>query len=158
MSARSTCLSPSTLKVSLDLSNVAEGSQQYVIDDSYVKLPSNLALFRSMPRVVSFGVHSWVSARVAVAPRTEGRLPRELREREVQVIPDEVQVLIWRSFKSSTTKIYTEPIELSRLADGSELRAKLVVPQHMRLATDQPSDVSVKLSVATETTGPGNVP
>ena len=151
-------LVPSTLKVSLDLSNVAEGSQQYVIDDSYVKLPSNLALFRSMPRVVSFGVHSWVSARVAVAPRTEGRLPRELREREVQVIPDEVQVLIWRSFKSSTTKIYTEPIELSRLADGSELRAKLVVPQHMRLATDQPSDVSVKLSVATETTGPGNVP
>ena len=66
-------LAPSTLKVSLDLSNVAEGSQQFVIDDSYVKLPSNLALFRSMPRVVSFGVHSWVSARVAVAPRTEGR-------------------------------------------------------------------------------------
>jgi len=151
-------LAPSTLKVSLDLSNVAEGAQQFVIDDSYVKLPSNLALFRSMPRVVSFGVHSWVSARVAVAPRTEGRLPRELREREIQVIPDEVQVLIWRSFKSSTTKIYSEPFDLSRLADGSELKVKLVVPQHMRLATDQPSDVSVKLSVITDTTGPGNVP
>ncbi len=151
-------LAPSTLKVSLDLSNLAEGSQQFAIDDSYVKLPSNLALFRSMPRVVSFGVHSWVGARVSVAPRTEGRLPRELRQREVQVIPDEVQVFVWRSFKSSTTKIYTEPIELSRLTDGAELKAKLVVPQHMRLATDQPSDVSVKLSVATETTGLGNAP
>jgi YbbR domain-containing protein len=77
-------------------------------------------------------------------------LPRELRQREVRVTPDEVQVLIWRSFKSSTTKVYTEPIDLSRMTDASELKAKLVVPEHMRLEAGQPPEVSVKLDVITD--------
>ena len=42
-------LAPSTLKVSLDLSKVAEGPQQIAIDESHVTLPSNLVLFRSVP-------------------------------------------------------------------------------------------------------------
>jgi diadenylate cyclase len=143
-------LAPGTLKVSLDLSNVAEGPQQIAIDEFHVNLPSNLALFRSVPRVVSFGTHTWVRVRLAVTARTEGRLPRELRQREVRVTPDEVQVLIWRSFKSSTTKVYTEPIDLSRMTDASELKAKLVVPEHMRLEAGQPPEVSVKLDVVTD--------
>ncbi len=145
-------LATSTLKVSLDLSNVAEGPQQIAIDESNVKLPSNLVLFRSVPRVVSFGTHTWVRVRLAVTARTEGRLPRELRQREVRVIPDEVQVLIWRSFRSSTTKVYTETIDLSRMTDAAELKAKLVMPEYMRLETGQPSDVGVKLDAITDKT------
>ena len=85
-------LAPSTLRVSLDLSQVAEGSQQIAIDETHVRLPSNLSLFRSAPRIVSFGVHTWVRARAAVEPRTEGRLPRELRQAELKVTPDAVSV------------------------------------------------------------------
>lgn len=143
-------LVPSTLKVSLDLSTIEEGLQQIVIDESHVKLPSNLALFRSVPRVVSFGVHTWVRARVAVELRAVGRLPRELRQREIKVVPDTVQVLVWRSFKSSTTKIYTEPTDLSRLTAASGLKAKLIVPQHMRIESDQPTDVEVALDITSE--------
>ena len=146
-------LVPSTLKVSLDLSKIEEGSQQIVIDESHVRLPSNLALFRAVPRIVSFGVHTWVRARVAVELRAEGRLPRELRQREIKVVPDTVQVLVWRSFKSSATKIYTEPIDLSRLTAASGLRAKLVVPQHMRIESDQPADVEVALDANQNTEG-----
>ena len=151
-------LAPSTLKVSLDLNNVQEGPQQIVIDESHVKLPSNLALFRSAPRIVQFGVHTWVRARVVVELRTEGRLPKELRQREIKVIPDTVQVLIWRSYKSSTTKIYTETIDLSRLTAASELKAKLVVPQHMRLEGDQPTEVNVKLDIISESAEGGVLP
>ncbi len=151
-------LAPSTLKVSLDLSKVEEGQQQIAIDESHVKLPSNLALFRSAPRIVSLGVHTWVRARVAVEPRTEGRLPRHLREREIKVTPEAVQVLIWRSYRTSTTRIYTEPIDLSRVNDASEFKAKLVVPQQMRLEVDQPAEVKVMLDVSTDKTESNNVP
>ncbi len=151
-------LAPSTLKVSLDLSNVEEGPQQFAIDESHVKLPTNLAFFRSVPRVVSLGVHTWVKARATVAPRTEGRLPPSLRQREVQVIPGEVDVLIWRSFNSSTTKVNTEPIDLSRLNDGSELKAKLIMPEYMRLDSNQPSDVSVRLDTITKEAETAKVP
>jgi len=144
-------LAPSTLKVSLDLSKVEEGPQQIAIDESYVKLPSNLSLFRSAPRIISFGVHTWVRARIAVEPQTEGRLPRELRQREIKVIPDAVQVLIWRSFNSSTEKIHTELIDLSRINATSEFKAKLVVPQHMRLEAGQPAEVRIRLDVVTDT-------
>ena len=151
-------LAPSTLKVSLDLNNVEEGPQQIVIDESHVKLPSNLALFRSAPRIVEFGIHAWVRARVGIEPRTEGRLPRELRQAEIKVAPDTVQVLIWRSFKSSATKIYTEPIDLSRLSAASELKAKLVVPQQMRLDSDEPTEVKVKLDILSENAEGGVAP
>ncbi|MGB2984266.1 MAG: diadenylate cyclase [Phycisphaerae bacterium] len=151
-------LAPSTLKVSLDLSKAEEGPQQIAIDETHVKLPSNLALFRSAPRIVSVGVHTWVRARVAVEPRTEGRLPRDLRQREIKVTPDAVQVLVWRSFKRPTTRIYTEPIDLSRVNDASEFKAKLVVPQHMRLEGDQPAEVKVILDVITDKTEGTNVP
>jgi hypothetical protein len=63
-----------------------------------------------------------------------------------------VQVLIWRSFKSSTTKVYTETIDLSRMTDAAELKAKLVMPEYMRLETGQPSDVGVKLNAITDKT------
>lgn len=144
--------------MSLDLNNVQEGPQQIVIDESHVKLPSNLALFRSAPRIVEFGVHTWIRARVGVEPRTEGRLPRELRQGEIKVAPDTAQVLIWRSYKSSTTKIYTETIDLSRLTAASELKAKLVVPQHMRLESDQPTEVNVKLDIISESAEGGVLP
>ncbi len=145
-------LAPSTLKVSLDLSAVTEAQQEVVIDDSNFKSPSNLTLFRSVPRVVSFGVHTWVKARVPVELRTEGRLPRNLRDREMKVVPDAVQVLVWRSFKTPNLRVYTESIDLMRMTDATETKAKLVLPQYMRLESDQPNEVMLMLdSVATST-------
>ncbi|GJM24508.1 MAG: adenylate cyclase [Phycisphaerae bacterium] len=140
-----TLLAPSTLKVSLDLSTVTEAEQQIVIDDSNFKTPSNLSLFRSVPRVVSFGVHVWVKSQASVELRTEGRLPRKLREREMKVVPEAVQVLVWRSLKASNLRIYTEPIDLSRMTDATETKAKLILPQHMRLENDQPTEVLLVL-------------
>jgi YbbR domain-containing protein len=144
--------------VSLDLSSVTEGPQQFAIDESHIKLPSNLALFRSIPRVVSLNVHTWIRGRVDVTPQTEGRLPRDLRQREVRVVPDQLQVMIWQSLKSSATRIYTEPVELGRLTDASELKVKLIVPQHMRLESDQPSEVSIKLDAVSDPTDAASVP
>jgi YbbR domain-containing protein len=95
---------------------------------------------------------------VSVEPRTEGRLPRDLRDREVKATPDAVQVLIWRSYKSTATKIYTETVDLSRLTTGSEPKVKLVVPQYMRLESDQPAEVTVKLEVAGNDKGAGSDP
>jgi len=131
--------------VSLDLSRIEDGQQQIVIDETNTKLPSNLTLFRSAPRIVAFGVHTSVRARVIVEPRTEGRLPMSLRDREIKVTPEAVQVMIWRSYRSSTTKIYTEPMDLTRMTPAAVVRAKLVLPQYMKLDAGQPTEVIVKL-------------
>jgi len=151
-------LAPSTLKVSLDLSAVTEAQQQIVIDDSNFKTPSNLSLFRSVPRVVAFGVHTWVKARVPVELRTEGRLPRNLREREMKVVPEAVQVMVWRSYKAPTLRVYTESIDLSRMTDASETKVKLVLPQYMRLESDQPIEVLLVLDTVPMSTEATNVP
>ena len=57
---------PSALKVSIDLSNVEEGQQQIVIEESHIKLPQNLTVFRALPRVLSFRIHRWVTSTVDV--------------------------------------------------------------------------------------------
>ena len=138
-------MAPSTLKVSLDLSKIEEGKQQTVIDDSLVKLPSNLELFRSAPRIVEFTVHTWVREMVPVAPRTEGRLPPELRQWEFKLVPNQLEVYIWSSYKSSKPRIYTETIDLSQLVADSDYKAKLVLPQYMRFDNGQSTEVRVVL-------------
>ena len=73
-------------------------------------------------------------------------------------MPGEVQVLIWRSFKSSTTHVSTEVINLGRMTDAVELKAKLVLPEHMRLDVGQPPEVSVKLEAGTDNADTANTP
>lgn len=54
-----------------------------------------------------------------------------------------------RSYKQPSTKISTESIDLSRITEATELKIKLVVPEYVRLDPDQPSEVRVKLDIAT---------
>lgn len=146
-------LAPSTLKVSLDMSRVEEGPQQVVIDESSIKLPSNLTLFRTAPRILTFSVHTWAKGRIPIELRTEGRLPRSLRDRELQIIPDAVRGMVWRSSLTSSTRIYTEPVDLARFADVQEIRAKLVIPEFLRPDSDQPTEARVTLSAPREPDG-----
>lgn len=49
-----TFLSPSLLKISIDLSQSKEGIHTVVVDEKYVKIPSNLNVYRIEPRYIRF--------------------------------------------------------------------------------------------------------
>jgi len=140
-------LVPGTLKASLDLSNVEEGQQQIVVEESHIKLPQNLTLFRVLPRTLSFRVHRWVRSNVDVEARAEGRLPENLKLESISVSPSTVQILIWESQKANTKRVYTEPIDLSRITKTTDLKPKLVLPQHVRVESGRAPEVQVKVSV-----------
>ncbi|MHC5108742.1 MAG: diadenylate cyclase [Planctomycetota bacterium] len=138
-------LAPSALTISLDLADIKEGRHQIAIDESFINLPSNLTLFRSSPRILTLGVETWTASRLPVEYRNVGRLPRELREREIVVVPKQVHVQIWRSRKATVTSLYTEPFDVGRLAESSSLKVKLDLPKYMRLETGRATDVEVIL-------------
>ena len=140
-------LVPTTVKVSLDLSGVEEGQQEIVVQESHINAPSGLTLFRSAPRVVSFGIHRWVPVQMPVEARTQGRLPDDLRLREIAVSPGAVRVLIWHSRRSWIKAIQTEPIDLGRITETVELKVKIALPQHVKLEGEQAPEVNVKVDV-----------
>jgi diadenylate cyclase len=51
-------LAPSTLRVSMDLSGIRQGQQEMTIDDSSIRLPSNVSLYRVEPQVVTLEVRA----------------------------------------------------------------------------------------------------
>ena len=145
---------PSALKVSLDLSSVEEGQQQIVIEEAHTKLPQNLTLFRALPRVLSFRVHRWTRSTVDVEPRIESRLPENLKLESITVSPETIQILIWQSQKANTKRVYTEPIDLSRITKTADLKTKLVLPQHIRFEAGQSPEVQVKVNVVSTSESP----
>jgi YbbR domain-containing protein len=138
---------PSALKVSLDLSSVGEGQQQIVVEESHIKLPQNLTLFRVLPRVLSFRVHRWTRSTVDVEARIESRPPENLKLESITVSPQTIQILIWQSQKADTKRVYTEPLDLSRITKTTVLKTKLVLPQHIRPEAGQSREVQVKVNV-----------
>jgi YbbR domain-containing protein len=138
---------PSALKVSLDLNSVGEGQQQIVVGESHIKLPQELTLFRVLPRVLSFRVHRWTRSTVDVEARIESRPPENLKLESITVSPPRIQILIWQSHKANTKRVYTEPLDLSRITKTTHLKAKLVLPQHIRLEAGQSPEVQVKVNV-----------
>ena len=56
-------LLPGSLKVSLDLANVGEGTQQFPIDDADVKRPAEFSVSQINPHVLQFAAHSLVLGR-----------------------------------------------------------------------------------------------
>ena len=140
-------LVPTALKVSLDLSGVEEGQQEIVVQESHINVPSGLTLFRSAPRVISFGIHRWVPVQVPVEARTQGRLPDHLRLREITVSPGAVRALIWHSRRSWIKAIQTEPIDLGRITETAELKVELALPQHVKLKGERAPEINVRVDV-----------
>jgi YbbR domain-containing protein len=143
-------LVPSSLKVSLDLSEVGEGQQQIVIEQSHMKLPQDLVLFRVLPRVLQFKVYRWVSSSMIVEARTQGRLPDRTKLQSITITPPTVQALIWQSERPRVTKLYTEPIDLSRITTSVEVKTKLILPQNVRFEAGKVPEAQVRIEVVSQ--------
>jgi hypothetical protein len=142
-------LDPATLKVSVDLSNLAEGKQEIPLTSDMVRIPSNLSLMRIKPERIRLSAYRLYAYNAPVHVRTTGSLQKGFTLKRVAAVPETFAVLAPDSTIKRKLPIQTEEIDLSQIKDSISMDAKVLLPQDVRLKSGQQLP-SVKVVVEVE--------
>lgn len=140
-------LDPSTLAISLDLTGVEEGPNEFVIGDDDLELPSGLQLYQVEPSTVQIRAQPLQPVRVPVQVQTTGTVPPSLELVSLQPTPDSVGVLVPKGLSTPPTAVPTHPIDLGAVTESSSVEVELDLPPKTQLPDGQSSTVSVYVRV-----------
>lgn len=144
-------LNPSSLILSLDMGSLREGTQRFVLTEENLRTPTNLSFSRVEPSVIVLEAHQVVAKTLPVEVQIEGKLPRRMELVSIQPNPPHVEVRVWKFRAEETDRILTEPVDLGSIKHSEKVRARLMVPEHVRLVNLKPAEVRVSITVAEET-------
>lgn len=138
---------PGQLAVSLDASNVKEGSQDLVIAGENLNLPNGITAKRITPRTILVKAQPVVTALIPIQPSLIGELPPRLQIEELKTQPTNVKILMPQTKKSQIVGLQTEPINLKNVNRSTTLRVKLLVPPDIRLQDENSKLVKVNIKI-----------
>jgi uncharacterized protein (TIGR00159 family) len=142
-------LEPSTLRMSLDVSNIHEGSHLIPLEEAQLRRPGNLTVYGIEPRSLRLEAHVLVPTELPIEAQTSGSLPAGLQLESIKAEPASLPVLVWRSQRDSTGQLLTEPIDLSEITESASMEANLILPRHVRLPSGERPSVRLWVTVST---------
>ena len=134
------------LKMSLDMSQIQEGSQRMDLKKEMVQHPSNLSVVEIEPDKFYFEAHQMISLTLPIKVQTTGKLPSQLVKTDIQVAPSSVEV-IGPSYLQGKVEILTQPIDLTNIRDTITLTPQLLLPSKVHLVDDKPPKVVVTILI-----------
>ncbi len=140
-------LDPATLKVSVDLSNLAEGKQEIPLTSDMVRIPSNLSLMRVKPERIRLSAYRLYTYNAPVHVRTTGSLQKGYSLKRVAAVPETFAVLAPNSTIKRKIPIQTEEIDLSQIKENISMDARVLLPHDVRLKSGQLPSVKVVVEV-----------
>jgi len=139
-------LDTKTLKLVLDLSELREGSQSFLLSRDLVRHPSNLSVVGIQPERIKLTAHKMVPVDIPVRIRTTGTIREGFVLSNTQADPTTVTVKALLKNKKSI-RIFTEPIDLTSIVETATLTPKLVFPPNVQFMDDRAPEVKVTLTV-----------
>lgn len=141
-------INPADLAISLDMSDPEPGWTELVISREHIELPPGLELNRIDPPELQIRARRLQRLELPVEVSTRGTLPDDLSLVEIRPDPDTVSVLAPEEMARIPDRIYTAPINLSRITETGTYRASLELPEGVRLPPDAVNEVGVSVRVA----------
>lgn len=139
---------PNTLVISLDLSDVQEGSQEVVITEDNLHRPPHLTVQRIEPQVVRLRTHRMLDTTLPVQVPLQGSLPDRLQLLRVRPEPAMVRVRLQQSKHRDITALQTEPLNLAEIKRSTTVPLKLILPESVQLLEDEQTTVRATVEVA----------
>jgi hypothetical protein len=143
-------LNPAGLIISLDLSNVREGTNRIAISEEDLKRPSNLAVYRIEPDTLILQAYPVETVSLPVEAQVVGEVPKRFRLLGIRLSPSVVRAQVRQSAVQEIKKVLTEPIHLSEVTQTTLLRAKLILPESLSLIEPSVPEVQVRVEVVPE--------
>jgi len=133
-------LQPKELKVSLDMSTLAEGEHNFLVNNELVKLPAGLSIVNSEPDEIRLSLYKLVPITVPIIVKTEGRLPANVT---LKTEPLEAALIVPSAMAKEIANVTTESVDAKSLEAGKVVTLKLQLPTGARMATGKTSEVKI---------------
>ena len=140
-------LDPAELKFSVDLGRFDEGEHRIELDGSRIRRTSTLEIDRISPRTITVILHRPRNIELVVEPTTTGRVPPPAELVSITPNPGKIKAILLRPNAGELGKIYSEPISLARINKSTTVKARLTLPEDVRLLKGAPATVDVRLEV-----------
>jgi uncharacterized protein (TIGR00159 family) len=138
-------LNPETLKLSVDLSNIREGTYAIPLTHDMIRRPSNLVVVGITPTQLAISASRLIETSLPVQVVTQGRPPDGQSVQKISATPSDVQVLVPGKLSLNDIRIKTEPFDLTNLTSTTTLEARLILPSHIQFAGGKPPLVKVTI-------------
>ncbi|KAF0158056.1 MAG: hypothetical protein FD159_1203 [Syntrophaceae bacterium] len=119
-------LNEKSLRLSLDLSPIAEKKREFVLTQDMVNVPSSLSVADISPAKIRVYASRLVPATLAVHVATRNRLPEDIALQRITLSPATVRVMMDSRMKSEDMKLETEPIDLQNISSSLTMEAKVI--------------------------------
>ncbi len=117
-----------SLKLSLDLSPIAEKKREFVLAKDMVNAPSNLSVTEIRPTITHIYATKLISWTLPVKISTQNFLPKNLSLQRISITPAKVRVLVDSRVNPEKIEIETEPVDLQKIFFTTTLDTKIVLP------------------------------
>lgn len=117
-----------TLKLSLDLSGLAERKREYILSKDMLNAPSNLSVAEIAPARIRVYASKLITYTLPVNVPVRNSPPHNLSLQRIAISPSTVKVLIDPRIHPDQIRIETEPIDLQEISGTTTIATKVVLP------------------------------
>ena len=140
-------LNTEALKISLNLSQLQEGKQEFIMRKDMIRTPFNLSVVSIKPGHVTIFASKFIHVSVPVQVITKNTPDPSVTIQKITVTPSSVKVLAPGRLDRSRIKIQTEPIDLKSLNSTQTFTPRLHFPSEIQFEGGQPPVVKVVVKV-----------
>lgn len=140
-------LDEKSLRLSLDLSPIAEKKREFILTNDMVNVPASLSVADISPAKIRIYASKQVPATLAVHVATRNGLPDDLILQRITLRPATVRVMIDPRMKPEDMKLETEPIDLQNISSSVTTEMKVVQATGVSFPDGKPPLVRVTIRV-----------
>jgi uncharacterized protein (TIGR00159 family) len=137
----------SELGFSVDMSKLAEGDNRVELVATQIRGTNALDIERISPRTISVVMYRPKAVRLIVELVTTGRVPPPAELAAINVNPATIEATLIDPNALSSDRVQTEPIDLAQITESTTVKARLRLPEQVRLPDGAASSVEVRIEV-----------
>jgi uncharacterized protein (TIGR00159 family) len=152
---------PASLKLSVDLSRLGQGTQRIALSDQQFDAPTGLTVNDIIPHTLRLTAQKLVDAKLPVDAQLQGEPAAGFEIVRVVTEPGRVDVEVPEHLAEAIDELQTEPIPIDGLSEDKTVKAQLLPGKNLRFPGDSPPAINVRIEVARvapEGTRPAEIP
>ena len=140
-------LTPSQVRLKVDIAGMAAGRQLVNLTAENVELPKKINVLEIQPANMSLELRNLTMSQMKVKPQFIGELQKGYKVKDVEVSPALVDVIVPEGKEAGQKELLTTPIYLQGIESTTTVYCKIVAPYGFQPQDKRWPDVSVTINV-----------
>lgn len=140
-------LTPSQVRLKVDLTGMAAGRQLVNLTPENVEVPKKIKVLEIQPATLTLELRNLTMGQMKVRPQFIGELQDGYEIQDIEISPAAVDVIVPEGKETGMVELLTTPIYLQGIQTSTTVYCKIVAPYGFQPQDKRWPDVSVKINV-----------